>query len=365
MKSALKKEKGKVDLFGERYRARAHHLSPRLRAVVSYINDNREVVLEHTAMEIATATQTSDATVVRAIQALGFAGLRELKQTMERWFGTSVTSAEKMRSTVTALSSDVNSSIDFVLEGHQRVCEVLSRADNRAAVAQAVALLSDARQVGIFGIGASGILAEYTARLFSRIGLPAYVMNRTGFSLAEQLIGLQRGDVLIMMGQKSPHREGLTTLREAKRLGIPTILLTQAVDSRFSQEAQVVIDVPRGGDSSRMPLHGTVLVCLEMIVLSVASTTPQKTVKSLKRINDLSVNPAVNGAIEKIIHQREGFRLHIKVSVCIFMQNKCIKRKSHGQEFAQSVLHDSRADGCRTGGCGNLYRRLRRHLPAV
>lgn len=204
MKSAVKKEKGKVDLFGERYRARAHQLSPRLRAVVSYINDNREVVLEHTAMEIATATQTSDATVVRAIQALGFAGLRELKQTMERWFGTSVTSAEKMRSTVTALSSDVNSSIDFVLEGHQRVCEVLSRADNRAAVAQAVALLSDARQVGIFGIGASGILAEYTARLFSRIGLPAYVMNRTGFSLAEQLIGLQRGDVLIMMGQKSP-----------------------------------------------------------------------------------------------------------------------------------------------------------------
>ena len=125
MKSAVKKEKGKVDLFGERYRARAHQLSPRLRAVVSYINDNREVVLEHTAMEIATATQTSDATVVRAIQALGFAGLRELKQTMERWFGTSVTSAEKMRSTVTALSSDVNSSIDFVLEGHQRVCEVV------------------------------------------------------------------------------------------------------------------------------------------------------------------------------------------------------------------------------------------------
>jgi DNA-binding MurR/RpiR family transcriptional regulator len=30
--------------------------------------------------------------VVRAIQALGFAGLRELKQTMERWFGPSITS---------------------------------------------------------------------------------------------------------------------------------------------------------------------------------------------------------------------------------------------------------------------------------
>lgn len=287
MKTPVKREKGRVDLFGERFRARAHQLSPRLLAVVSYINDNREVVLECTAMEIAAATQTSDATVVRAIQALGFAGLRELKQTMERWFGPSITSSEKMLSTVNALSCDVNSSIDFVLEGHQRACEVLSRPANRAAVAQAVALLSEARQVAIFGIGASGILAEYTGRLFSRIGLPSCVLNRTGFSLAEQLISLQRGDVMIMMGQKSPHREGMTALREARRLGIPTILLTQAVDSRFSQEAQVVIDVPRGGDNGRVPLHGTVLVCLEMLVLSVATTTPQRTMKSMKRINEL------------------------------------------------------------------------------
>lgn len=287
MKTPVKREKGRVDLFGERFRARAHQLSPRLLAVVSYINDNREVVLERTAMEIAAATQTSDATVVRAIQALGFAGLRELKQTMERWFGPSITSSEKMLSTVNALSCDVNSSIDFVLEGHQRACEVLSRPANRAAVAQAVALLSEARQVAIFGIGASGILAEYTGRLFSRIGLPSCVLNRTGFSLAEQLISMQRGDVMIMMGQKSPHREGMTALREARRLGIPTILLTQAVDSRFSQEAQVVIDVPRGGDNGRVPLHGTVLVCLEMLVLSVATTTPQRTMKSMKRINEL------------------------------------------------------------------------------
>ena len=49
MKSAVKKEKGKVDLFGERYRARAHQLSPRLRAVVGYINDNREAGLRRAA----------------------------------------------------------------------------------------------------------------------------------------------------------------------------------------------------------------------------------------------------------------------------------------------------------------------------
>ena len=100
------------------------------------------------------------------------------------------------------------------------------------------------------------------------------------------MIALQRGDVLVMMAQKSAHREGQTTLREAKRLGIPTILLTNALDSRFSKEASVVIHVPRGGEKGKIPLHGTVLLCLEMIILSVASTEPQRTIKSMKRINE-------------------------------------------------------------------------------
>ncbi|MEN0586138.1 MULTISPECIES: MurR/RpiR family transcriptional regulator [unclassified Kosakonia] len=281
-----KKAKTRVDVYGERFRARAHTLSPRLQAVARYINENREGVLEQTAMEIAAATQTSDATVVRAIQALGFAGLRDLKQTLEHWFGPSVSSAEKMSTTVNALSCDVNSGIDFVIEGHQHTCEILSAPDNRYAIAQAVALLVEARQVAIFGIGASGILAEYAARLFSRIGLPTSPLNRTGIALSEQLINLQRGDVLVMMAQKSAHREGLTTLKETRRLGIPVILLTNAVDSRFSQQADVVIHVPRGGEKGKIPLHGTVLLCLEMIILSVASATSQRAIKTVKRINE-------------------------------------------------------------------------------
>jgi DNA-binding MurR/RpiR family transcriptional regulator len=280
------RDKSRVDLYGDRFRARGHQLTPRLHQVASYINENREAVMEQTAMEIAATLKTSDATVVRAIQALGFGGPRDLKQTLEHWFGPAISSSEKMSTTVNTLTSDVNAGIDFVLEGHLHTCNVLSQPQNRYALAQAVALLAGARQVAIFGIGASGILAEYSARLFSRIGLPAIALNRTGIGLAEQLIGLQRGDVLVMMAQKSPHREGQTTLREAKRLGIPTILLTNALESRFSKDASVVIHVPRGGEKGKIPLHGTVLLCLEMIVLSVASTAPQRTIKSMKRINE-------------------------------------------------------------------------------
>ena len=117
----IRKEKSRVDVYGERFRARAHQLTPRLLQVATYINENREAMMEQTAMEIAALLKTSDATVVRAIQALGFAGLRDLKSTLEHWFGPAISSSEKISTTVNILTSDVNSSIDFVLEGHQHL----------------------------------------------------------------------------------------------------------------------------------------------------------------------------------------------------------------------------------------------------
>ena len=110
MKSAVKR-RGKVDLFGERYRARGTS-SPRLRAVVSYINDNREVVLGIRRWEIATATRPPTPRWCVPSRRWGFAGLRKADH------GAVVSAPrsprrKKMRSTVTALSSDVNSSIDF------------------------------------------------------------------------------------------------------------------------------------------------------------------------------------------------------------------------------------------------------------
>lgn len=74
-------------------------------------------------------------------------------------------------------------------------------------------------------------------------------------------------------------------------------------------------------------------------------------------------NQVVNAVEQKIIRYPDAFRLHAMLSMCIFMQNKCIKRISHGQEFAQSVFHDGRAGAAGqaaaetyTVGSGGTYR---------
>jgi DNA-binding MurR/RpiR family transcriptional regulator len=78
-----------------------------------------------------------------------------------------------------------------VLDNQTNTLEMLSSADNREAMAAAVRLLSQARGIGVLGIGASGIIAPYAARLFQRSGVHSYALNATGIALAEQLLELE------------------------------------------------------------------------------------------------------------------------------------------------------------------------------
>lgn len=278
--------KAKVDRFGERLRSRGASLSPQLKVVADYINENRRTALGQSALEIAAETGTSDATVIRAVQALGFDGLKDLKRTLAGFLGGFVSSADKMTSTTEQLARDVDASIDFVRAGHIAGIEQVTSAENRRAIANAIALMRERAGIGIFGIGASAILADYAARLLMRNGRHAYALNRTGIALGEQLLAMRRGDVLIMMGQASAHREGVAALEEARRLEVPMILLTGAASPAFGKQAQVVVKVPRG-KSETVPLHGVVLACLEMIVFGLAAAEPERSLQSLERLHVL------------------------------------------------------------------------------
>lgn len=239
-------------------------------------------------MEIATETRTSDATVIRTIQALGFSGLRDLKNVLLAWLGENLSSPARMVATVDGLTPDPNSSIDFVLQSYQLACEQLASDASREAISRASGLILPATRVAVFGIGASSVLADYAARLFNRYGKPAYVLNKTGIALSEQLVGMQKGDVLIMMAQRSPHREGMTTLEEAKRLGVNVILLTGFADTAFSKQAAVTLLIPRSLHEEKIPVHGMPVICLEILVLALAAADPGTPLKTINRLYELS-----------------------------------------------------------------------------
>lgn len=271
------------DRFGEQLAKRRKQLSPGAAAVADFIDVNRHTVLGLSALEIGMETGMSDATVIRAIQSLGFTGLRDLKDTLTVWLGQVESPVEKMANTSQRLGADANAAIDFTIESQKAALDALGTEENRENTAKAIQLISEAKAVGLFGIAAGGILAEYGARLFTRSGIPGKVYNKTGVTLAESLLQMSEGDVLIMLMNGRAHREATTTLTEAKRLNIPIIMILGRADAPLRPQAAASIVLPRLKTDS-VSLHSKTLFALEALHLGVSTLVPERSVASLDRL---------------------------------------------------------------------------------
>lgn len=283
MSQVAPRQKRVKDLYTERFNQRRYRLSPGLLAVATYIDAHRHAVLGLSALEIGFETGTSDATVIRAIQALGFSGLRDLKDTLDGWLGETDSPVEKMALTARELGGDCDAAIDFVIDSQRRTAEALAEPENRRAMAAAVRLLAGADGVCVFGIGASGIIAHYAARLFSRSGLPGLALNATGIALGEQLLGMRAGQVLLMLLHGRAHREATATLAEAQRLGLPVVMILGRADSPLRAHAAASILLPRV-KSEHVALHAPGLVTIEAMHLALSAATPERTVGTLDRL---------------------------------------------------------------------------------
>lgn len=256
------------------------------RRVVRFIGENRQVVLASSAAALGDRTGTSDATVVRTVQALGFAGLGDLKRAILNSIGPVSTPADDMRRTLRDLEKSTGHALDTVLQAHADGLEVLRSDECRAHIAAGVRVLDDSNRIVVFGIGPSAALANYVSVLLGRCGRRNRTIDATGSMLADQLLDLRQGDVLLILAYGRLYKEVAAVFAEAKSLGLATVLVTEAYGTPLARLADVVIAIPRG-HPGQVSLHGATLVGLEALVLSLAAAKPNDALASLDKLNHL------------------------------------------------------------------------------
>jgi DNA-binding MurR/RpiR family transcriptional regulator len=253
--------------------------------VARFIDENRQIVLASSAAALGARIGTSDATVLRTIQTLGFPSLAELKSAILRaWAGS--TPADDMRRTLVDLEKTTGKALDSILRTHAESMAVLRSERCRAQIAAAVRLLDGASRIAVFGIGPSAALATYMSMLLTRSGRRSRSINATGSMLADQLLDLQAGDALLILAYGRLYREVKAVLSEAKALGLPSVLITEADDTPLAKLADVCVVIPRGRPG-QIALHGATLVGLESFVLSLAAARPDAALASLDNLNRL------------------------------------------------------------------------------
>ena len=270
----------------QRLNGRFADLSPTEQRVARFFGEHREEVGFVSAIEIAQQLGTSDATVVRTAQRLGYAGLPELKRELLEALRSRATPALRLGRRLEQLADEPSTILDDVLSWHVDLIEASRRTLRPAAFARAIEIIRQADRTLTFGIGPSASLAEYMTLKLERFGRQAAAITATGMSLADALLTMHRGDALVLMAYGRVNREVDVTLERATAVGVPVILLTDTLTLELDGRFEVALEAPRGRSGDLGSVISTMVV-LEALLLGLAKRDRALSLAALESLNDL------------------------------------------------------------------------------
>lgn len=272
--------------FGTLVRRLTPTLSPATARVASYLDQNRAVAVASSAAQIAAQLATSDATVIRTVQALGFERLSDLRQMLAANLDDRRSPATDMGRTLSEVGADATTVVDAVLDAHREGMDALQTEAGRAAIVSAITALHPAARIGVFGIGPSAHIARYLAFQLNRSGRGSLLLDATEWGLADQLLELRAGDAVLLLAYGQPYREVQAVMFEARRLGLPVVLVTETQTSALARQATVVL-LARRGRADQVALHAITLIALEAIVLGLTAADHRNALQQLADLDRL------------------------------------------------------------------------------
>ena len=259
-------------------------LRPAERRVADYVLANPAVVVLLSSTELGERSRTSDATVVKFSQRLGFRGYQELKIAL---------AGEAAKVPAGAFGEvepgdDVATIRDKVLAANIDALNDTRKVLAPGSLGKAVAAILSAKQICFYGVGASGLVALDAQQKFMRIGLVCHAYQDSHLQ-ATQAVLLGVGDVFFGVSHSGQTKETLEVLQLAKENGATTVALTNNPLSALARLSEIVLltaakeaNLRSGAIASRLAQ----LSVVDVIFMSVAVARYDNSVKFIGRTRE-------------------------------------------------------------------------------
>ncbi len=212
-------------------------LSPAHRKVADYLlADGRRAALEPIAT-VAKSLQTSESTVVRFAQSLGYKGYPDLRDQLRERFLATATSLDRLAASAVAPKGARAATLERILtEDADSILRTLAQVPRETFDAVVTAIVS-ARRTYVVGFrGSAGIALVLGMGL--RIFLPeTRVVAVNVGDTPEELLSLRRSDLVIVISYLRYSGQTLEILRFAHEAGARTVALTDSPASPVARLA--------------------------------------------------------------------------------------------------------------------------------
>jgi DNA-binding MurR/RpiR family transcriptional regulator len=253
----------------ERIAASRAVLSPAEERVAAFLADHREEAVFLSAAEIARRLDSSDATVIRAVQSLGYGGLPALKAELQEALRPRATATLRLGRSLEELGGDPAVILEHVLAAEQELLADARRTLRAGDFARAIELIARADRVLVQGVGPNASLADYFALRLNRLRKPAVAITARGLGLADGLLQMRQGDVVISIAYERGTPEFEHVLDRAKELRLPSILITDTLGLALADRVTVALSARRAG-GGQFHLSAITIVVIDALLLGLA-----------------------------------------------------------------------------------------------
>ncbi|QGQ94209.1 MurR/RpiR family transcriptional regulator [Paenibacillus psychroresistens] len=257
-------------------------LKPMERRVAQYILEHPEKVVVLSVQKLAEYANVSEATIVRLSRSLHFKGFQELKL--------------RIAGDLTQLSLPADSYQEIQTDGSiEQLIESVSNNNivsiqdtltvlSPQSVEKAIAALSNARKIGLFGVGASGVIAEDFKLKLSRIN--RWCEIGTGFDAQATIAAnLIPGDVVFGISYTGQTEDMIRSLAIAKEKGAFVITLTRFGANPVSELADIQLftsSLEKSIRSGAMASRIAQLNVIDILYVGIAGQHYEESIQSLE-----------------------------------------------------------------------------------
>jgi len=262
--------------------------TPVERLVGDYILENTAEIPHLSIKELAQASKTSDASVLRFCKTMGYSGYRNFIVSISAAVG-SRDDEVKVQYTDIRPGDELSTIIANISHNNRRSIDDTMSVIDRGEIEKAVNILRECKRIAFFGVGASGLIAMDGEQKFSRINKICHAY-RDGHSQLTAATLLSEDDVAIFISNSGTTIEILDALEIAQKNNVTCIAITKYTKSVLAERADIVLSISTPELSIRSGAMGSRIAMLNVIDIlfaSVASAEYEKVQKYLTATHNI------------------------------------------------------------------------------
>jgi DNA-binding MurR/RpiR family transcriptional regulator len=274
----------RAEPFFRRIESSFSRLSRNQRMLARYVVAQYQRVAFLTIRQLAEASRVSEATVVRFVKALEFAGYPAFQAEIRRIVRADLNGTERFRLTHTAPQTARNPLAAVLAKEAENLSNLQSGFDE-AEFRRAVSAIRRATEVVVVGSRSTASLAYHFWFGLSKMAIPAIRMTAITSESYDRLHRLDAGALIVLIGFPRYLNEWVDLLEFARGQGLRTLTIT---DSPFSPLRGDISLFTPAESASFVAFHCAPMTLINAVLNALGAADKRRTLAALQRFERLA-----------------------------------------------------------------------------